>query len=285
MGMRHVNYDLDLNFDTPEGRWRSEQILLHMMMNLTLRNYWFLLDNPDYPKLYDTDMVYLLPEQLERKPTARQLRELRKFLKTTMGMGDDEVQHHLDFAQGVEVFRDIPRMAEHGGGDCDNWACARAAEICVAAHRIGATSKARPYLVWREEGDRMIYHAKVLHGDGSDEDPSIIKGMGGADREADRVEECRKNYERYDNMFERAKTILANETFSSESERQVYAQQLKDAVDSFGFLPKDGVFRVGPQQPQSAVVGRLSDVEHAFEKIAPDIAAKMLLMSIVGRAA
>ena len=57
MGMRHVNMDLDLNFDTPEDRWRSEQILLHYLLILTLRNYWFLLDNPDYPKLYDTDMI------------------------------------------------------------------------------------------------------------------------------------------------------------------------------------------------------------------------------------
>ncbi len=248
MGMRHVNFDVDLNFDTPEDRWRAEQTLLWMMMNLTLRNYWFLLDNPDYPHLYDTDMVYMLPEQIERKPSRKHLNQLRKFLKTTMGMTDDEIQHHLDLAQGVEIFRDIPRMMEHGGGDCDNWACARAAEICIAAYRIGATSKARPYLVWREEGSRMIYHAKVLHGDGSDEDPSIIMGMGGEDRAEDRLEECRKNYERYDNMWQRAKNMIATETFSSESDRVAYATQLKAAIDSFGYLPSDGVFHVGPRQ-------------------------------------
>ena len=254
--MRHVNYDLDLDFDTPEGRWRSEQILLWLMMSLTLRNFWFLLDNPDYPKLYDSDMVYLLPEQLEKAPTRKQINQLRSFLKTTMRMTDDEAQHHLDLAQGVEIFRDIPRMAEHGGGDCDNWACARAAEICAAAFRIGATCKARPYLVWREEGNRMIYHAKVMHGDGSDEDPSIIMGMGGEDRAADRLEECRKNYERYDNMWQRGKMILAAEGATSLDR----AQEVKSAIDSFGFLPKDGVFHVGPRhsQPQlQAVAGDL----------------------------
>lgn len=253
MGMRHVNYDMDLNFDTPEGRWRSEQILLHQMLNLTLQNFWFLLDNPDYPKLYDTDMVYLLPEQLERKPTRRQLKDLENFLRTTMQMTDDEIEHHIDLAQGVEIFRTIPRMADHGGGDCDNWAAARAAEICVAAHRLGGTSRAKPYLVWREDGNRMIYHAKVMHGDGSDEDPSLIKGMGGEDRAAERLEECRKNYERYDNMWQRAKGIMASEGLTGDA-AVLRAQELKDACDSFGFLPSDGVFRVGPRQEQ-AVVG------------------------------
>ncbi len=244
---------MDLEFDTPEGRWRSEQILLHQMLNLTLQNYWFLLDNPDYPKLYDTDMIYLLPEQLERKPTRRQLKEMQNFLRTTMRMTDDEIEHHIDLAKGVEIFRTIPRMMDHGGGDCDNWAAARAAEICAAATRLGGTSRAKPYLVWRESGGHMIYHAKVMHGDGTDEDPSIIKGMGGQDRAPDRLEECRKNYERYDNMWQRAKGILAVERFSSEGARVARAQELKDACDSFGFLPKDGVFRVGPAQP--AVVG------------------------------
>lgn len=242
--MRHVNFDVDLNFDTPEARWRSEQILLWKLMILTLRNFWFLLDNSDYPHLYDTDMVYLLPEQLERKPTRRQLKAMRNFLRSTMKMTDDEIEHHIDLAKGVEIFRDIPRMQAHGGGDCDNWAAARAAEICVAAHRLGGNARARPYLVWREEGDRMIYHAKVLHSDGSDEDPSIIKGMGGEDRAADRLEECRKNYERYDNLWQDAKSMIASENLTGEA-RVMRAQQLKDAIDSFGFLPKDGVFRVG----------------------------------------
>src|SRR6267142_3004562 len=254
MSMHHVNFDVYLSFDTPEDRWRSEQILLWKMMILTLRNFWFLLDNPDYPKLYDTDMIYLLPEQLERKPTKRQLKEMRNFLRTTMKMTDDEIRHHIDLAQGVEIFRDIPTMADHGGGDCDNWAAARAAEICVAAHRLGGTSRARPYLVWRENGDQMIYHAKVLHGDGSDEDPSIIKGMGGQSRALDRLEECRKNYERYDNLWEDAKRMLATERFSSEAGRVARAQQLKAAIDSFGFLPVDGVFRVGPA-PTPAING------------------------------
>lgn len=248
--MRHVNLDVDLRFDTPEERWRSEQVLLYLMTILTLRNFWFLLDNPDFPKLYDTDMVYMLPEQLERRPKQSQIDALQRFLVTQMGMSIDEAQHHLDLAKGVEIFRDIPRMMEHGGGDCDNWASARAAEICVAAFRLGGKSGARPYLVWREEGDRMIYHAKVLHtSDGSDEDPSIIKGMGGPERHADRLAECLKNYERYDNMWQSAKRIMAAEEFSSEDARVARAAELKAAIDSFGYLPKDGVFRVGqPKQ-------------------------------------
>lgn len=252
MAMRHVNFDMVLSFDTPEDRWRSEQILLYKLMILTLRNFWFLLDNPDFPKLYDSGMIYMLPEQLERRPKQSQIDALNKFLVTQMGMGPKEAQHHLDLAKGVEIFRDIPRMVENGGGDCDNWASARAAEICVAAFRIGGKARAKPYLVWREEGNRMIYHAKVMHGDGSDEDPSIIMGMGGQDRAADRREECRKNVERYDNMWQIAKRILANESFSSEDARVARAAELKAACDSFGYLPKDGVFRVGQPKQISA---------------------------------
>ena len=262
--MRHVNYDLDLNFDTPEGRWRSEQILLYMLTTLTLDNFWFLLDNPDFPKLYDTDMVYMLPEQLERRPSRSKINKLNKFLADTMGMGPSERQHHLDLARGVEIFRSIPRMMEHGGGDCDNWAAARAAEIAVAAYRLGVKSGVKPYLVWHEDGDRMIYHAKIMHGDRSDEDPSIIKGMGGRDRAADRLEECRKNYERYDNMWQSAKRIMANEDLTGDA-KVMRAEELKAAIDSFGYLPKSGVFRVGPAKSQ-AVVG------YGYDRSKPGIA-------------
>lgn len=284
MGMRHVNFDVDLSFDTPEDRWRSEQILLWKLMVLTLRNFWFLLDNPDYPKLYDTDMVYLLPEQLERAPTKKQLKQLRNFLSTTMQMTNDEIEHHVDLAKGVEIFRDIPRMADHGGGDCDNWAAARAAEICVAAHRLGVNSKAKAYLVWRENGNQMIYHAKVMHSDGSDEDPSIIKGMGGQDRAPDRLEECRKNYERYDNMWQRAKGMMASESFSSDADRIARAAQLKASIDEFGYLPSDGIFRVGPKT--QAVVGvTTDDAAREAKKFAPTVAAKgieMLILDLLG---
>jgi hypothetical protein len=248
--MRHVNLDLDLSFDTPDERWRSEQVLLYLMTILTLRNYWFLLDNPDFPHLYDSNMCYLLPEQLERRPKSSQIDALKKFCVQQMGMTADEAQHHVDLAKGVEIFRDIPRMMEHGGGDCDNWAAARAAEICVAAFRIGGKSNARPYLVWREEGDRMIYHAKVLHSDGSDEDPSIIMGMGGQDRRADRLEECRKNWERYDNMFQIGKRLVAD---------GADAVEVKAAIDSFGYLPKDGVFRVC--QPKNGKVTQVRGLD------------------------
>lgn len=250
--MRHVNYDLTLSFDTPEDRWRSEQILLYMMTILTLRNFWFLLDNPDFPKLYDTGMIYMLPEQLERRPKKAQLAALNDFLSSTMGMGPSEIQHHMDLAKGVEIFRDIPRMMENGGGDCDNWASARAAEIAVAAYRLGGRANVKPYLVWHEDGDRMIYHAKVMHGDGSDEDPSIIQGMGGSSRATDRLEECRKNWERYDNMWQAAKRIMTDEDLQGDA-RVAQAEELKAAIDSFGFLPVSGVFRVGEPKPQSTL--------------------------------
>jgi hypothetical protein len=267
MGMRHINFDLSLGFDTPVERWRSEQLLLYKMTILTLRNFWFLLDNPDFPHLYDSGMVYLLPEQLENRPTQSQIDDLDSFLAKRMHMGPRERQHHLDLARGVEIFRDAPRMRENGGGDCDNLCCLRAAEIAVAAYRIGGRSGVKPWLLSRQSGSQTIYHAIVRHSDGSDEDPSIIMGMGGEDRRADRWEECRKNWERYDNMWQIAKKIMADETaqgvFKADYDRIARANELKAACDSFGYLPKDGKFRVG--QPKSQTV--LGHIYSEFPKM------------------
>jgi hypothetical protein len=73
-----------------------------------------------------------------------------------------------------EIFRDIPTLIEEGEGDCDCLACWRAAEY----QNIGIA--ARPYIKWRRDGSRWIYHAVVwLPGDVI-EDPSMALGMGGA---------------------------------------------------------------------------------------------------------
>ena len=118
MGMRHINFDLDLQFDDPDARWFSEQVLLFGLTVLAARNVFYLRAHPDTPKLYDSGVVYRVPEQLERRASAAQIEELRKFLATRMGMGESEIVHHVDLARGVEIFRDIPRIIENGSGDC-----------------------------------------------------------------------------------------------------------------------------------------------------------------------
>lgn len=235
--MRHVNHDYALDFDNPGAKWFSEQVLLWNMYVLTVRNVYYLQENPSTPKLYDSGVVYLLPEQLEKRPSESSLRELRKFLDEKMKMSRAEIEHHIDMARGVEIFRDIPRIMEHGGGDCDNLSCWRVAELVVAG------VSAKPYLVGRQQGSRTIYHAKCWWPDGSDEDPSIILGMGGVDKRAERWEECRKNYERYSNYMEQAKEFLDDEGLSGEA-REVRATEIKSRIDDLGLLPKDGVFRV-----------------------------------------
>ena len=72
-----------------------------------------------------------------------------------------------------EQFRDIPTIIEDKFGDCDCLACWRVAEL----QDIGIA--ARPYIKWRREGDRWIYHAVVWLPNGKIEDPSMALGMGG----------------------------------------------------------------------------------------------------------
>jgi hypothetical protein len=72
-----------------------------------------------------------------------------------------------------EIFRDIPNIIKDGCGDCDCLACWRVAEL----QDIGIA--ARPYLKWRKEGPRWIYHALVWLPGEQIEDPSLALGMGG----------------------------------------------------------------------------------------------------------
>lgn len=251
MAMRHINFDLALEFENPRDRWLSEQMLLLGMTLLAARNYQFLVSHPETPKCYDDiDCVYLVPEQLDRRPKDAQIGALRRFLATQMGMTEDEIQHHVDLARGVEIFRDIQRMREHGGGDCDNWAARRSAEAALGGADV------RPRMTSRVQGGRVIYHALCIWPDGSSEDPSLIKGMGGSSRAADRLEECRKNYERYDNYFKDAARIVAEETamgiLGSQAAREQRAWELKVKIDNLGLLPLSGQFVVGVARRQAA---------------------------------
>ena len=72
-----------------------------------------------------------------------------------------------------EIFRDIPNIMADGHGDCDCLASWRVAEL----QDIGIA--ARPYIKWRKEGDRWIYHAVVWLPGNQIEDPSLALGMGG----------------------------------------------------------------------------------------------------------
>jgi hypothetical protein len=138
-----------------------------------------------------------LPEQFEKANTP-EVDVIRQYLAKKNAPAD--VQGALktlsDLTGGGEHFREIPRIIEHGGGDCDNVASWRAAEL----RELGVNAK--PYITWRQRPDGgMTYHVICRLPDGSSEDPSLLLGMGGEARRADREEEERKLGERMGDLL------------------------------------------------------------------------------------
>lgn len=73
----------------------------------------------------------------------------------------------------TEDWQDIPTTFARGVGDCEDLACWRCAELQVQG------VAALPYVTWRQDEGRTIYHALVRWPDGRIEDPSRALGMHG----------------------------------------------------------------------------------------------------------
>jgi len=171
--LRNVLFDLHLFPDESE-RASSQKRVLVLLESLTLINQFYLEEHPETPLIYKSGIEYKLPAQF----------------------GAGEAEGGVPGYSG-EVFRDIPRIIENGGGDCDNVASWRAAEI---RHRLGVAAK--PYITWRRRPDGgTTYHVIVIWPDGSSEDPSLLLGMGGAGKAKEREEEVRKLAERAAEML------------------------------------------------------------------------------------
>lgn len=172
--LRNVLFDVSLFQDESE-RANSQKRVLVLLEALTLCNQFYLAEHPDAPLMYQAGIKYKIPAQFG----------------TSSGEGG------VPGYRG-EVFRDIPRIIENGGGDCDNVACWRAAEI---RHRLGIGAK--PYITWRKRADGgTTYHVIVLWPDGSSEDPSLLLGMGGESKAAERENEVKKLGERTAELLE-----------------------------------------------------------------------------------
>ena len=113
------------------------------------------------------------------------VRNAEPFGEAHVGCVEVEDNHNFFLADGTLT------------ANCDGLACYRAAELRQAG------IQARPYMTSRERfGGGTTYHALVLWPPFGNvnyvtsEDPSLLLGMGGPERAADRAEENRKNQER-----------------------------------------------------------------------------------------
>lgn len=202
--LRHVLFDLNL-FPDEASRANSQKRVLVLLEALTLCNQFYLAENPDTPLMYQLAsegiIRYKLPAQFDptEAPGAAEvmawLRETNAPRNVMDAFRTDQTM--LSKIINGEVFRDIPRIIQNGGGDCDNVASWRAAEI---RHRLGIAAK--PYITWRKRPDGgTTYHVIVIWPDGSSEDPSLLLGMKKDDGGAALREEQRKLGERASEML------------------------------------------------------------------------------------
>lgn len=196
--LRHVLFDLHL-FDNEAERESSQKGLLWLLEGLTQWNQLYLRNHPETPTLYKSGVKYGIPEQF-KTGDVEQI-EILKSVIDRKKLKDKKVKAALEDIRnmiGGEKFRDIPRIIEAGIVDCDNLACWRTAELRESG------IAAMPYITWRKRLDGgMTYHALVLWPDGGTEDPSLLLGMGGAKREADRQIEREKLAERAYNIAQK----------------------------------------------------------------------------------
>jgi len=228
MSMRSLHLGFELDFDSPEDREDSEDILLRLMGINARLNAQFLRKNPQTLPLYESGVVYAKPDQNDgrRKLTRSDTRRLIKLLKEFQ-VDPETGLMVLRIIRGVECFLDIPTLYARGKGDCNELVPVRLAELWNAG------VPASPYLVPAPNDKGGIsYHAVVLHQDGSTEDPSAVLGMLPP---ADRAEEVRKNFERWSNYMNAAEHLVQNEGAPP--------KLVADQVDAMGLVPRDGVFR------------------------------------------
>lgn len=189
--LRHILFDVNL-FPDEDERGSSQKRVLALLQALTYCNQLYLREHPETPLLYKSGIVYKTPEQFE-KAELPELDTVRQFL-IDRGASESVATAFMTMANQCgagEHFRDVARILENGGGDCDNLASWRAAEL----RELGIN--ARPYITWRKRPDGgTTYHVIVLWPDGTSEDPSLLCGMGGESRAVDRAEEERKLGER-----------------------------------------------------------------------------------------
>src|SRR6185369_1276286 len=193
--LRYILVDSTM-FGAADDPAQTEKDLCWWLEALTQRDQDYLRQRPNTPRLYKSGVVWEAPKQFNGDPEEAHI--LREALGKAANRRDvAKVLDKVSAVFGGEHFCDIGRILELGKIDCDGLACWRAAELRQAGipARAYMTSRTRP-------GGGVTYHALVRWPPfGSDqydtsEDPSLLLGMGGERRSADRAEEFRKNAER-----------------------------------------------------------------------------------------
>ena len=215
----YVLFDLSL-FGWGDDAEGARKNLVWLLEALAQRNQQYLKDHPSTPRLYQSGVRYEVPQQFA-SGEVEEVAILRRALGSSAKKR--EVARVLETVQAVlggERFRDIGRILERGSGDCDNLASWRVAELRQAG------IQARPYMTGRKRADGgTTYHALVLWPPFGNvnyvtsEDPSLLLGMGGAARAADRAEEIRKNAERCDILRQHGVALPAMTNIEAELER------------------------------------------------------------------
>lgn len=227
--MRDIYLGIRLPFENAAEEASSRDILKLLLGLLSRLNFYYLTQHPETPALYDSKVVYTPPDQTAFPPLDNgKMQQIFSILKA-MRLPPEVGPMVERICMGAETFRDIPSLYARGRGDCNELVPVRVAELWRAG------IMANPYLTKpvRTPGGGLSYHAIVQWPDGSAEDPSLILGMGGAGRAADRVKEMRKNKERWDNYIKAAQHLIAAEGASPDA--------VADQIDLMGLLPRKRV--------------------------------------------
>ena len=98
------------------------------------------------------------------------IRFLKKFPATPSLYSSGVI--YIEELPGQEDWRDVESVLKHGGGDCEDLACWRIAELRM----LGVD--ARPRIEWKLKPDgNQLYHIQVRLPTGEVEDPSTKLGM------------------------------------------------------------------------------------------------------------
>lgn len=227
--LKDIYFGITLPFATVDERAHSEHILKWLLGTVCQLNYLYLERHPNTPKLYESGVRYAPPDQSSAPPVDQaKLRKIFEILQS-MGQKPEIGQMVARLVQGAEVFLDIPNLYARKRGDCNELVPVRVAELWRAG--IAAS----PLLVKPLPNSHggLTYHVVVTYlYDGSCEDPSLILGMGGRSRAAERREEIRKNHERLDNCINEAKQLIAA--------GDAMPWDLEEEIDAMGFVPREG---------------------------------------------